>query len=105
MTATTDSLWPLLVTVLLVLLALPLLAVVGMAVMMGSMGWMMGAPVATPWWWLIPPLALLLVAGGLAFVLLARRDPSLEALRTAYARGELSDDEFERRMERLSRRG
>jgi putative membrane protein len=28
-------------------------------------------------------------------------DPALEELRTAYARGELSDEEFERRRERL----
>lgn len=28
-------------------------------------------------------------------------DPALEELRTAYARGDLSDDEYERRLERL----
>ncbi|WP_338042744.1 SHOCT domain-containing protein [Natronococcus amylolyticus] len=30
-----------------------------------------------------------------------RSDPALEALRVAYARGELSDEEFEKRRDRL----
>jgi putative membrane protein len=33
----------------------------------------------------------------------ASRNPAMEELRTAYARGDLTDDEFEARRERLER--
>jgi putative membrane protein len=50
-------------------------------------------------------LALLVGAGYLGYKALrssgGSTDPAMEELRTAYARGELDDDEFERRRERL----
>ncbi|MFT4947372.1 MAG: putative membrane protein [Natronomonas sp.] len=50
-------------------------------------------------------LALLVGAGYLGYRALtdpgASRDPALEELRSAYARGELDDEEYERRRERL----
>ena len=55
--------------------------------------------------WLVIPLVLVL---GLV-VLLVRvfsdnRDTAMEELREAYARGELSDEEFEHRREKLQRK-
>lgn len=57
---------------------------------------------------LLVPLAVLLVVLGTGYLLVRRvtdstdsRDPALEELRTAYARGDLSDEEFETRREKL----
>ena len=57
---------------------------------------------------LIPLLVLLLVIGG-AYWLIKRKgssegtDPALEELRTQYARGDIDEEEFERRRDRLQR--
>jgi|GEM_PF-110997 len=52
-------------------------------------------------------LAVLVAAGYLGYRALVRRDGgddrAIQELRTAYARGDLSDEEFERRRERLER--
>ncbi|AQL44709.1 hypothetical protein BV210_18315 (plasmid) [Halorientalis sp. IM1011] len=52
-------------------------------------------------------LAVLITGGYLAYKALINRDgstdPAIEELRTAYARGELTDEEFEQRRERLER--
>ena len=66
----------------------------------------------TPWWLLVVGvvvqlslLAALVVAGYLAFRALTdstQEDAALEELRRAYARGDLTDEEFERRRERLT---
>ena len=61
--------------------------------------------------WLVIWLPLVLVALGGAYLLYrvttpserSDSDPALEELRLAYARGDLSDEEFERRQERLRR--
>lgn len=94
------------------LIALPLLTMgMGFGGMMGY-GGMMGQYGGTGGWWpfvgmLIPLIVLLLLLGG-GYVVLQRgidsrsaQDPAIEELRTAYARGELSDEEFEDRRRRL----
>ncbi len=102
-----------------VLLLAPIVMGVGMMGfgMMGygmpMMGWTFGGDV--PWWTAAVALAVQLavlaavVGGGyLLFRSLAGgddggRDPAMDELRSAYARGDLTDEEFERRRERLRR--
>lgn len=93
---------------------LPLLTMgMGFGGMMGY-GGMMGQYDGTGGWWplvgmLVPPIFLLVLFGGgyLAVRRLSEtqtsRDPAMEELRTAYARGDLTDEEFEARRERLER--
>ena len=57
---------------------------------------------------LLVPLAVLLVVLGTGYLLVRRvtdhtesRDGALEELRSAYARGDLSDEEFETRRQKL----
>lgn len=59
---------------------------------------------------LLVPLAVFLVVLGVGYLLVRRmtdhsdsRDPALEELRSAYARGDLSDEEFETRRQKLQR--
>lgn len=95
-------------TVAVVLLALLLLPVVAMLVampmmwgMMGGVG-MMDGPVGLVMW--LVPLVVVLALGYAVYSLLAgreRRDPAVEELREAYARGELTTEEFDERMEQL----
>ena len=97
--------------VLLVLGAIVVLPLVTMDLGFGgSMGYggMMGG--GAGWWPLVGPavLAGLLAVLGGGYLLVRRRDgeqrdEALAQLRTAYARGDLSDEEFERRRERLER--
>ena len=103
--------WLRLVVVLLaVVLLLPMVLMAFAFPMMG--GWMMGpgaGGAVSVWGWtmmLVPLLVLL----GLGYVLYralagdgAGGDAALEELRLAYARGDLSDEEFETRRERLER--
>ncbi|WP_435334932.1 SHOCT domain-containing protein [Haloarchaeobius sp. TZWWS8] len=88
--------------------------------MMGTMGgtwhdhWM-GFDGQWSWWWfaasLLGRLLVLAVVLGGAYLLLramtraepGRGDPALVELRRAYARGDLTDEEFEYRRERLER--
>lgn len=103
MTTDTD-LVRLAVVVLVLLFLAPMLL---MIVAMPMMGHMWGGT-ATPVGWLFSALVGLLVVAGVAYLLYRlvgtdRQDPALEELRLAYARGELSDEEFETRRERLSR--
>jgi len=63
------------------------------------------------WMWLLMvsiPLLVILAVGYLLYSTVRqssaeRTDPALEELRTAYARGDLTDEEFEERRERLRR--
>lgn len=99
---------------LLLLAAIVLVPLVMMALavpMMGTMGWWWGghAMGANPLG-LAMALVWLLVLVGLGYLVVRavtntvpRRDPALEELRRAYARGELSDEEFEDRRDRLER--
>ncbi|WP_276258586.1 SHOCT domain-containing protein [Haloglomus litoreum] len=111
---------PLSSTLLIALGAILLLPVLGMAFMMPMMGmwgggWshmadtgMWGAGGGS-WVWVVMWLVPLVVLGGLGYLLYRglagtvdeSADPALEELRLAYARGDLSDEEFERRRERL----
>lgn len=116
MAASTDFSRVLLILVALVLLA-PLLMMAFAWPMMGMWaggpmwdGGMGDAPGAT-WMWISMWLALsllLLVVGYALYRTIGRQrgeetDPALEELRLAYARGDLSDEEFEERRERLER--
>lgn len=102
-----------LLIVVLALLAFPVLLMgLGFGGMMGY-GWMMGGtPGTAPGWWpflgMLVPLALLLVFVGGGYLVLRRRvdgtrgrDPPMEELRMAYARGDLTDEEFETRRRKL----
>jgi len=102
-----------LLLVLVALLALPVLAMgMGLGGMMGY-GWMMGTgPGGTGGLWpfvgLLVPLVLLLILLGGGYLLLRRvseadggSDPSMEELRMAYARGDLTGEEFETRRRKL----
>ncbi len=99
-------LWVILVLVVIFLMA-PLLL---MFMVIPAMGpeWMHGEHAAGGWWFAsILVLLFLLVAIGFVFFQLLIRgdgtdeDTALEELRVAYARGELDDEEYEKRYERL----
>ncbi|WP_336037978.1 SHOCT domain-containing protein [Halobacterium yunchengense] len=107
-----------LLRVVVVLLAafvlLPALAMALFVPMAGTMGWMSGGHVGaarSPLWLAMPLFWVVLVAalGYLAYRAVAGggsdrgedRDPALEELRSAYARGDITDEEYERRRERL----
>ena len=121
-TTTDGRLVPIVVAVLAVLVLFPLLFVGTGMMGYGSMGpWMMGsAPggmwadgTALPGWTLVVGLVmqllfLVVVAGGVYLVYRAvtgreDEDPALAELRVAYARGDLTDDEYERRRDVLER--
>jgi len=103
--------------VLLILGAIILLPLLTMGMGFGGMmgyGGMMGQYGGTGGWWpfvgmLVPFIFLLILLGG-GYLVLRRmsetqtsRNPAMEELRTAYARGDLTDEEFEARRERLER--
>ncbi|MGA9400468.1 SHOCT domain-containing protein [Haladaptatus sp.] len=104
-----DSLLRLLVGLIVVLLLLPLVMMAFAFPMMG--GWMMGgrygAGYMPLWGWLVMlvPLVLLFALGYFVYRSLHRgdfgSDPALTELRTAYARGDISEEEFEQRRRRL----
>ncbi|WP_435181980.1 SHOCT domain-containing protein [Halorussus sp. AFM4] len=104
------------ITVIAVLLLLPVVMLLFAWPMMG-MGWWIHAPAdgrvgpggfggATPTWMLDFWVAGLLVLVGAGYLLYRRAagettDPALAELRRAYARGDVSDEEFEERRRRL----
>lgn len=93
---------------------LPLLTMgIGFGGMMGY-GGMMGQYGSTGGWWpvigMLLPLSFLVVLLGGGYLVFRRasetqsaRDPAMEELRQAYARGDLTDEEFESRREKLER--
>lgn len=98
--------------VLTVVIILPLLTL-GMRFggMMGYDG-MMGRYGTTNLWWpligMLAQLIILFLLLGAVYLIFSRltkqqasRDPALEELRLAYARGDISDEEFETRREKL----
>ncbi|WP_435362371.1 SHOCT domain-containing protein [Haloarchaeobius sp. DFWS5] len=103
--------------ILLILGALILLPVLMMAVGFGGVmgyGGMMGGYETTNGWWplvgmLVPLVFLLLLLGGGYFLVRhateshSAQNPAMEELRMAYARGDLTDEEFEVRREKLKR--
>ncbi|SIR68605.1 putative membrane protein [Haladaptatus litoreus] len=105
-----DSWLRLIVVILAVILFTPMLMMLFAFPMMG--GWMMGPGYGgpTPIWGWVMMLVSLLVVLALGYVLYralagdgAGGDAALEELRLAYARGDLSEEEFETRRERLRR--
>ncbi len=109
----TDDLVKIAVFIFALILVFPLLMMVFAAVFMGSNGWMGGAMIGDvhpAWGFGSVLLGVLLVLG---FVYFMRElffgtkseeesvDPALEELRIAYARGELTDEEYERRRTKL----
>ena len=110
----TSDLGRTLLFVVAIILMVPLLMMVVMMPMMvlwgGGHMWdgTMWGPGAT-WAWLLMWLVLLVVVVGLGYLFYRAADrsrkrdtdPALGALRLAYARGELTDEEFEQRRERL----
>jgi len=82
-------------------------------------GGMWGSGGSVPGWWplagLLLQLAFLAAVVGLGYLLYravtktrtgtATEDPAIEELRLAYARGDLDEDEYERRRDRLQRDG
>lgn len=101
-----------------VVAAIVLLPVVVMAIALPTMGMWGGGHMwdggtwngmGPTWVWLltsIGPLLVILAVGYLLYRAVRRptaqrRDPALEELRTAYARGDLTDEEFEQRRVRL----
>lgn len=115
--ASDDSPSPALIVALVLLAVFVFIPVVGMGVGgfgMGPMdGWMWGDGPWMPWFGLVALFVQLLF--GLAVLVagyfLVRHflsagdgtDPAIRELREAYARGDLSDEEFERRRDRLGR--
>lgn len=101
--------------ILAVIILLPLFTMgFGFGGMMGY-GGMMGWEGTTSGWWplvgLLVQLVFLIAVLGGGYLLFRRmtasqssRDPAIDELRTAYARGELTDEEYEARRERLERK-
>lgn len=85
--------------------AMPMMGLWGMG-HMGTGGW--SAP-QTVLALVVPSLLVLVVLGTVGYLLYRAiggdggRDAALEELRRTYARGELTDEEFEKRRERLQR--
>lgn len=97
--------------VLAIILLIPVVMMLVAFPLMG--GWMMGpgygGQVTPIWGWVIMLIPLIILIGGgyLLYRAFARddvgTDPALEELRLVYARGELSEEEFETRRSRLQR--
>ncbi|MFC7156653.1 SHOCT domain-containing protein [Halomarina halobia] len=113
-TRTSDGLLRVVAVVLGVIVLFPLLMMVFAMPMMGMMGWWWGGqPVGglSPLWGVGVMLVWLLILLGVGYALyrgLVGRvgtdgDPALAELRMAYARGDLTEEEFEQRRGRLRR--
>ena len=112
-----DSLLRTVLLVVLALLLLPVLMMIGMVPMMGLTGWShmswQGMWGGTGGWiailfMMLVPLIILIGLGYVIYRMLGQSedttDDALEELRMAYARGDLSDEEFENRRDRLQRK-
>lgn len=110
-----DQLLRIILIVAAVVLLVPFLVMVVMMPVMGMWGWghmgdagMWGG---AGWTWLLMWLTVLAVVLGVGYLLYRgiqrtggrSEDAALEELRVAYARGDLTDEEFETRRERLQR--
>lgn len=111
-----DGLLRIVLIVLAVIVLFPMLMMVFAAPMMGMMGWWWGGGTAgglSPLWGIGMMLVWLVVLVGIGYLLYRglvggvgsslTGDRALEELRVAYARGDLSDEEFEERRAKLSR--
>jgi len=110
-----DSLVRAIVLILAVLVLAPLIMMLFAVPMWGMMGpsgggWMMDGTVS-PVWGIGMPLVWLVFLVAIGYVVYrgfvggtaTSEDPAMEELRLAYARGDLSDEEFEDRRETLQR--
>lgn len=106
----------LVLAVLAVLVLAPVFAMaLGMPLMAGmGWGWHDGTMAGTaPWWGLGMGLVWLVVLIGIGYLIYRAAvapggregDAALRELRLAYARGDLSEEEYERRRDRLERAG
>lgn len=114
-TRTTDELVRIAVLVVAVLLLAPLLMMAFMMPMVGLMGGWGGGVMdgASPLWGLGTMLVWLVVLVGVVYLVYRAfaggtaldgdTDRAMEELRVAYARGELSEEEFEQRRRNLRR--
>lgn len=109
---TDETLVRALLLVVAVIVLLPLVMMLVAVPMWGVMGGghMWNGTMAPGWSWILSwvvLLAIFLGGGYLLFRTVARTsgssDPAIDALRTSYARGNLTDEEFEERLERLRR--
>lgn len=108
-----DDLLRLVVLVVAIVLLAPVVLMLFMTPMMGTHGWWADGTVGTGWGWLFAWLFPLVVVVAISYLLYrvaagagsATRDDdaAIEELRVAYARGEISDEEFEERRTRLQR--
>lgn len=107
-----DSLLWVVLVVLVIVIFVPVLIMAFSMPMMGIMGWWgRGGPSTgySPLWGIGSMLLLLAVILGVGYFVyrgfigshVFERDQALEELRTAYARGDLTDEEFEQRRQRL----
>lgn len=114
--STADRTLRVVLLVLAVLVLLPMLLMVVAMPMMGMMGWWWDGGTArfSPLWGIGMMLVWLVVFVGIGYLLYrglvaggssatGSTDPALEELRLAYARGDLSEEEFETRREKLRR--
>jgi len=112
----TNGLLRVVLLVLAVIVLFPMLMMVFAVPMMGMMGWWWGGGMAgglSPLWGIGMMLVWLVILVGIGYLLyrgLVGRvgssitgDRALEELRVAYARGDLSDEEFEERRANLTR--
>ncbi|WP_276252377.1 SHOCT domain-containing protein [Haloarcula rara] len=113
---TSDGLLRAVLLVLAVIVLLPVLTMALAMPMMGMMGWWWNGGMASgfsPLWGIGMMLVWVLVLGGIGYLLYrafagrttssTRTDPALRELRVAYARGDLTKEEFEERRSKLSR--
>lgn len=113
---TSDGLLRIALIVLAVIVLFPMLMMVFAVPMMGMMGWWWGGGMAgglSPLWGIGMMLVWLVVLVGIGYLLYRglvggvgsslTGDRALEELRVAYARGDLSDEEFEERRDKLNR--
>ncbi|QIO24875.1 SHOCT domain-containing protein [Haloarcula sp. JP-L23] len=113
---TSDGLLRIVLIVLAVIVLFPLLMMVFAMPMMGMMGWWWGGGMAgglSPLWGIGMMLVWLIVLVGIGYLLYRglvggvgsslTGDKALEELRVAYARGDLSEEEFEERRANLRR--
>jgi putative membrane protein len=111
-----DGLLRAVLIVVAVIVLLPVLMMVAAVPMMGMMGWWWGGGMAgglSPLWGIAVMLLFLAVVVGVGYLLYrglvggigtsVASDSALEELRLAYARGDISDEEFEERRAKLSR--
>lgn len=107
----TDSLLRIVLIVIAAIILLPVLMMLFAIPLMWGGGMMTGYPMyeTSSWWSIVMPLVWLVVLVGIGYLFYRwatgdasiGNDPALEELRLAYARGEMSDEEFETRRKKL----